>query len=337
MLILRSSLFVLLALSAPALLAQEACFNGIDDDGDGLIDLNDSTDCNCLNSLNIGGDESLIPNPSFEDFDCLPSSWSELSCASGWEQATQPTSDYFNTASFYPAIFPQPPPDGAGLAGGYMFPGWQEYLGACLTGPMLAGQQYSITFNIAATATDGVFSAVVPIYFGPVEVTIFGLANCVPFPVNTVDCPVGVGWTELGSVSYTPSNTWSTINITFTPTFDVAAIILGSPCDLPPDYVTDPQGFNPYFFFDGLQLGEDVPYHAPIDQHRDPATTGREVRVVDTHPVADRGVHAARDRGAGALEDGSLRRRWWRIVHLDRAGRGQGADGTPAGVDRPHV
>jgi len=264
--IIRSTFLLFLALGASTLLAQENCFNALDDDGDGLFDLNDTTDCVCINGLNIGGDVSLIPNPSFEDTDCLPQSWSELSCASGWEQATQPTSDYFNTQSYYPPIFPQPVPDGAGLAGGYMFPGWQEYLGACLTGPMLAGEQYSMTFDVAAINTDGVFSVAEPPLFGPVDITIFGLSGCVPFPVNTFDCPVGMGWTELGSVNYTPSNTWSTVTITFTPPFDVATIILGSPCVLPPDYVTDGNGNNPYFFYDDLQLGEDVAYNGTIEQ-----------------------------------------------------------------------
>lgn len=294
--IIRSTLLLLLSLSAPALLAQEGCFNGVDDDGDGLIDLNDTTDCVCQNGLNIGGDLSLIPNPSFEDTDCLPQSWSELSCATGWEQATQPTSDYFNSTSFYPAIFPQPVPDGNGLAGAYIFPGWQEYLGACLTGTMVAGEQFSMTFDIAATATDGVFSAVVPIYFGDVEITIFGAPSCVPFPVNTNDCPVSQGWTALGSTTYSPSNNWSTINITFTPPFDVETIILGSPCDLPPDYVTDPQGFNPYFFFDNLQLGEDIAYNGTIEQEVDAAIdplTGScdTIHILTAHPDTITGVY----------------------------------------------
>ncbi len=76
--------------------SQEICNNGIDDDADGLIDLNDP-DCSCSG---IGGGStnvtSLIPNPSFEQMNCCPSTFSEMSCATTWEQATTPTSDYFN-------------------------------------------------------------------------------------------------------------------------------------------------------------------------------------------------------------------------------------------------
>ena len=40
--------------------SQDICINAIDDDGYGLIDLND-TDCECTNLIDL----SLIPNPSF--------------------------------------------------------------------------------------------------------------------------------------------------------------------------------------------------------------------------------------------------------------------------------
>jgi hypothetical protein len=39
---------------------QEICTNGVDDDNDGLIDLNDSEDCVCTAVTNV---TSLIPNP----------------------------------------------------------------------------------------------------------------------------------------------------------------------------------------------------------------------------------------------------------------------------------
>jgi gliding motility-associated-like protein len=269
------------------LAAQENCFNGVDDDGDGLIDLNDVDDCVCLNGLNVGGDQSLIPNPSFEQTSCLPTSWSQLNCATGWQQATNPTSDYFNSQSYYPSIFPQPVPDGNGLTGAYAFPTWQEYLGSCLISPMLAGQQYSITFSIAATAANGVFSAVAPIFFGPIDITIFGRGNCVTFPVNTNGCPVPNGWVALGSVTYNPINTWSTVNITFTPPFNIATIILGSPCDLPADYQAL-NGFHPYFLFDNLQLGEDIEYEADLVRTGEFCTNDV---MITAHPDTASGVY----------------------------------------------
>ena len=51
----------------------EICDNAVDDDDDGLIDLNDP-DCTCA----VIEPESLIPNPSFEDMNCCPNAPSKL-------------------------------------------------------------------------------------------------------------------------------------------------------------------------------------------------------------------------------------------------------------------
>ncbi len=93
---IRPVLFLLAYIFGSLLHAQEICNNAIDDDFDGLIDLNDTTDCVCTGVLSGGGQvESLLPNPSFEDFDCIPTTYSQLDCASVWSQATGATSDYF--------------------------------------------------------------------------------------------------------------------------------------------------------------------------------------------------------------------------------------------------
>ncbi|HEX2616202.1 MAG TPA: hypothetical protein VHL57_01605, partial [Flavobacteriales bacterium] len=125
--------------------AQEICTNGIDDDADGLIDLNDTTDCLC-GPRTIS---SIIPNPSFEQFDCLPSDFTELSCADSWEQATDATTDYFHSPSFMPTAVPQPMPDGTSCAGGIALTNWEEYLGVCLNGPMVAGTTYHLQLWVA--------------------------------------------------------------------------------------------------------------------------------------------------------------------------------------------
>ncbi|HEX2618063.1 MAG TPA: hypothetical protein VHL57_11010, partial [Flavobacteriales bacterium] len=238
---------------AVALQAQEICDNGVDDDLDGLIDINDTTDCRCLIG-SFGGSGSLIPNPSFEEQDCVPSDFSQLGCATGWEQATTATSDYFSTNGFM-AFWCIDPPDGIGMGGAYGMPDWQEYLGACLLEPMLTGETYSITFDITVACVG------TPTVLGPIDITIFGLGSCPTFPLNTVACPVPEGWSELGHATYNPDPAWSELTITFTPTFDVQAMILGSPCDLPPEYSVSA---SPYFSFDDLQLAERVDIHLAL-------------------------------------------------------------------------
>ncbi len=78
--------------------SQEICDNGIDDDGDGFIDLNDTAACNC--GIFQIEPYSLIQNPSFEDTFCCPFFYSSLVCAKDWMQASLATSDYFNTCGF---------------------------------------------------------------------------------------------------------------------------------------------------------------------------------------------------------------------------------------------
>lgn len=59
------------AISPVEALPPEMCDNGLDDDADGQIDLNDD-ECHCEPLEQ----PSLIPNPSFEAQDCCPDhSW----------------------------------------------------------------------------------------------------------------------------------------------------------------------------------------------------------------------------------------------------------------------
>lgn len=103
---MKSGLIFCFLLLFTAAFSQEICNNGIDDDSDGLIDLNDS-DCNCTGGG--GTPSSLIPNPSFEQQDCCPSYFSELNCATSWIQASDATSDYMNTCDFVMASVSQTP------------------------------------------------------------------------------------------------------------------------------------------------------------------------------------------------------------------------------------
>ena len=253
--------------------AQEICNNGVDDDNDGLVDLNDSENCSCNNVTSV---TSLIPNPSFEIYDCLPIILGELSCSDTWEQATQATSDYFVNlpGALWTNIIPLPLPDGQGVAGFVItsYPidldgteaTYNEYIGGCLLAPMEAGVEYTIQMSLAGASWDGGFNSL-GVFYGPVDITIFGSSACPAWPLPgepvgfDLGCPTFLEeWVELGHTSYSADETWQTITIQFTPDTDIQSIMIGGPCELPSDFSVDltTNSAFPYFWIDNLLLNE---------------------------------------------------------------------------------
>ncbi len=258
----KTYLLILSLLSFSFLQAQEICNNGIDDDADGLVDINDP-DCSC-GSASI---TSLIPNPSFETMNCCPSTYSQMNCAGSWIQASSATSDYMNTCGIVfgaaTAAGLLPFPDGNGIVGTIFSPGWQEYVGACLSSPMIAGTPYTIQMNIASTPIGGqgeVCNGGI-IDYGPIDIVIYGTTNCANLPFAGTGCPPSPAWQVLGQANYTPLPAWGVISISFVPPVNITGIILGSPCTLPASY-SPPSGCYPYFYYDNLLLNTTASFNA---------------------------------------------------------------------------
>lgn len=233
----------------------EICDNAIDDDEDGLTDLNDP-DCDCPKLIPT----SLIPNPSFEEMNCCPFDRSQLGCASDWIQASEATTDYLHTCGWmgWPDMPPPTPfPDGIGCVGwrngrpGGPFgqgpvANWKEYAGACLTGPLKAGTSYRFEFYVGFTKA---------IFSPPTTIDFFGTDDCafLPFGVGNENygCPTnGPGWVHLGSVGINGVNEWKLKEITVVPSFDIRAIAIGPNC------TPIPSDISTYYFFDNLVLAE---------------------------------------------------------------------------------
>lgn len=237
----------------------EICDNGIDDDNDGLIDINDDG-CLCDESDLV----SLIPNPSFEDRTCCPQSRSELNCAETWIQASEPTTDFLHTCGWmgWPNLEPPLPfPDGEGCVGfrdGRSFNGnsektWKEYVGACLNEPLRVGNQYTFEFFIGFTN---------PINSPPLNISFFGTTNCenLPFGIgnNELGCPTnGPNWQFLAATDVRGSN-WVKTRLTITPNQDIYAIAIGPPCRLTTHDV------NLYYFIDNLVLADSKFFNVEI-------------------------------------------------------------------------
>lgn len=252
---MRMRPFLLMAALAFQAIAftQEVCTNGVDDDADGLIDLNDTLDCACVSGLQPL--QSLVPDPFLEDTLCCPSTVSQMACSNAWVQPTNGTCDYFNLCGFFPSWIPIPLPDGgAGCMGGFMAQGYAEYMSTCLAQPLEPDSTYALSFHMAAFQADkNELYYTVPIEFGPVEITLFGKATCIDDVLNTVECPEAYGWTALGSVLYEPSESWQPLTLAFTPAQAVQGLMLGAPCELPDSYPdVDVVWQAPYFLYDAF-------------------------------------------------------------------------------------
>ena len=262
--------------------AQENCSNGLDDDNDGLVDLNDNLDCTCsgINSVNPGN--NFIPNPSFEEYSCLPTDFTQwalgangIFCVNNWQAGTLGSSDYFvnSPGSFWPNI-PTPLPDGQAAAGFIIrnlpditgFDGniddgiYMEYLTTCLSQPLQPGNSYNLQLNLTGIGMSSFGNALTNIWFGAVDITVFGSSICTQSAIQTASCPaVSVDWVELGHASYQADGTWQTVNIPFTALNSIQSIMIGGPCSPPIDFTfsyANGETFNPYFVLDNAALYE---------------------------------------------------------------------------------
>jgi len=231
----------------------EVCDNGIDDDNNNLIDLNDDQ-CDCQ----IATSNSIIPNPSFEELDCCPDDRSQLYCATDWTQASAPTTDFIHECGWlglmdYPP--PRPFPDGEGILGfrdgrnlsnDSLDAFWKEYAGACLINPIQKDSSYRFQFDIGF---------VDPERSPPINVSLFGTASCdfLPFGIGDVGfgCPQNSpNWIRLGDVfvSGGSGNTWVREHIDFVPEVDIRAFAIGPDCNP----IESEEAI--YYFLDDLRL-----------------------------------------------------------------------------------
>lgn len=228
--------------------AQELCANGIDDDGDGLIDIQDVADCGCSAA------STILLQSSFETNSCCPTgrNYSTLiDClGEGWLTPTG-SADYFHTCgfmgdSFSPAV-PLPMPSGNGVMGiatfteflGSPFP-FYESLANCLNSPMTSGETHGISFYL------GFGTPAQQLYISTLNTTLalYGKTSCTDLWMGDDDCMTNYGWeliTEI-PVSAGSEGTWVFVDHTFVPSSDYAAIGIAMTCG---DYPV-----NQYHFID---------------------------------------------------------------------------------------
>lgn len=264
----------------------EDCANAIDDDMDGLIDLNDP-DCDCARVE----PESMIPNPSFEELNCCPGDRSQLDCAAVWIQASGPTTDFIHDCGWQGwenLLPPRPFPDGEGIMGfrdgrpAFMdetepVPTWKEYAGACLLRPLVSGTTYRFEFDLGFVSRAN---------SPEINVTFFGTTNCENLPFGTDNaeqgCPTnGRNWVRLGSKRSAPpiNGGWKKEFIEVTPDRNITAIAIGPDCPL------RPSSTEFYYFFDNLLLDDLEAFGFGITESAHPCSPDLRLRAPNRNDI----------------------------------------------------
>jgi len=233
-------LIVIFLLFSNVLTAQEICDNAIDDDLDGLIDLNDD-ECNCLDEL-------------WNDFDFLDN----------WVQPSFPTPDFWHEGYFMPDFnVLTGAADGDGFAGlivdyNSLANGggtYLEYIGTCLLSPMEQNTNYTIDFSIGFdSGSAGIFSV-----SDSIDLTFYASTSCDELPFvsgiafDTLGCPTDYNptYTELGSIFLTGSFEWIDTSFSFTADQDYEVLVIGGNCVN--NYINDNTSYN-YVFLDNINL-----------------------------------------------------------------------------------
>lgn len=237
---------------------QEDCFDGVDNNGNGLIDLNDPEGCGCVPL----GDE-LIVNGDFEEFSACPNGFSQVPAAEGGYYYTNGgTTDFYHSCDYvggglYPSVEPLlGGENGNGMIGFFSDgPEWfnyREMVTQCLSAPLLPGVEYVMSFDIATT---GSFNNGI------------ALSDCSVLPIGlfgAVDCPIDIGannyngcLSDVGpyislleeDLSVLP-NEFTTYTFTFTVPEEVSSLSIGGGCAPPTCTSQD----NNYFYFDNWSV-----------------------------------------------------------------------------------
>lgn len=218
----------------------EICDNGIDDDMDGLIDLNDP-DCDCHGDFTY-----YVPNPSFEDTTCCPCAVAfgtcigesgRIECIPPWVNSNGKGFDFFHECANFDnrgtsTSIPLPVPDGTGFSGFFTRgstaggPIYKEYAIVCLNATMNMGERFELGISAGFLSDQN----------EDVELAIFGTDDCANANYanndNFFGCPANSpDWVELATIRFDGNFVWLRDTVAFTVPFNINMIAFGASCD----------------------------------------------------------------------------------------------------------
>lgn len=278
---------------------QEICDNGIDDDGDGLIDLLDD-DCHCgvgLNPILI----DAIPNPNFDTSSCCsysPAPNDFLTCLDDWSYGyggnpfyTQTpyhiievsSCNLCNAGSFYPLLWDQPVECTSISNNGYLGiffdaefqhfnpinqpTNWQELASAntCLDIPFVPGNNYSVTLEAFNTKIfyDTAWTPNAYNNFFNIDFSLYGSNNCANVP-KLSRC-ADANWTlEDSKYQFLPADQqWHDVVFNVNPTTTINALSFAPSCGISNYF--DVYNDN-FILFDSIRVEYSPDYNVSVSQ-----------------------------------------------------------------------
>ncbi len=208
--------------------------------------------------------QNLVPNPGFETYSALPSTYAQICLATGWSSANGScvlqvgcgSPEYYHTAAtggvkppntYWATVMPHTGNGLAGFAPWYLSsPTFREYVRTTLTAPMVIGQTYEVGFWIT--------NAVSTIH--PYGINHFGVAFSTSPLVQS--CGAQIVCTpqlEYSGVLY--SSGWQYVSMLFTPTVAYQYMCIG---DFVPFANTTYQSFGgpgnsgAYYYLDDIAV-----------------------------------------------------------------------------------
>ncbi|HEX6332593.1 MAG TPA: gliding motility-associated C-terminal domain-containing protein, partial [Flavisolibacter sp.] len=273
----RNILLALMLLLHTTGMSQEICNNGIDDDLDGRVDLNDD-DCTPTAF-------PILRNPSFEKIIRCPVSYSQLQYAAHW---MQPAAGAAGSTDLYQKCecgsyeyitlmdrIPLPPPDGTGFAGIFDIRNWmgqgryKENVTTCSLKPLLKDSFYVFDFY-----TGFLSGSMVPQNnyhsYTPVSLSIYGHPSCGALPYGSGsdstwrNCPVAAdpAWVELAQVSVSGGpGQWVRTRVEFKAPKNIMAFVIGPSCGQSP--YGGPDDWS-YYLLDQLLVYKKEAFDIPL-------------------------------------------------------------------------
>lgn len=211
--------------------------------------------------------QNLIPNPSFEDSHCCPSTYSMFYCIQGWAAPTKGTTDYYSSCELkhYTPIVRTPtnffghqePVDGIAYIGLYTYyhTDYREYALTKLKEPLQVNETYHLNFWISLADTAGTSIRSLGVAFTKTQYQKMQFTNITELPYLEIYLP--------DSSFIKDKKQWFQLNLEYQAIGGEEFLMIGNFKDnastdtlqLQDDHIASEEQFDSYYYLDDVCLG----------------------------------------------------------------------------------